>query len=325
MSIDNLLEKQLSRFNITMEETPQSLLYKIKIQKENVSRYWDETFKNTSLLLESEKKGHQQTNTTLNEKIELCKKELKQERDKNFQLTKMFKEEKENLESYAALYRQAFDSMMTDALRNKPYPGVGNYTRFAAARLGMLPLTNVKGLKPEFGAVINDVLSFRYRINIPRCQDVATNRSVFIAVISAPDNFNKRSMIRKTWRTHLKPEDPEGLMGLAGFAFIMGLTENNVTQSKIEEESRIFGDIIQIEMSDFYRNLTLKVAGLLNWLYRYCTSVGFVLKVDDDVYINVRNLAHLVQTYHPSNQSIFGSPGSFAPNRSKLYKHNIDL
>lgn len=180
----------------------------------------------------------------------------------------------------------------------------------------MLPLKNVKQLKPEFGPVVNDFLSFRYRFSPPPCQEVAGNRSVFIAVTSAPGNFERRNFIRQTWRKHVKlTGDKEGLMGLAGFAFSLGLAEDNVTQSKINEESKTYGDILLAEMSDTYRNLTLKLGGLLNWLYRNCEKADLVFKVDDDVYVNVRNLIHLVQTYHPSNQSMFGTAGNIFPAR----------
>ena len=50
-------------------------------------------------------------------------------------------------------------------------------------------------------------------------------------------------------------------MGLSGFAFVLGLTDDNVTQLKIDEENETNGDIIQIEVSDFYRNLSFKAAG----------------------------------------------------------------
>ncbi len=102
---------------------------------------------------------------------------------------------------------------------------------------------------------------------------------------------------------------------MAGFAFILGLTDNkdNATQTKIEEENKTHGDLIQIEMADFYRNLSLKVAGLFNWLYRHCLKVKFILKADDDVYVNVRNLAQFVQSFHESNQSMFGLSASQNP------------
>lgn len=206
---------------------------------------------------------------------------------------------------------------MATGLNDMPYPGVTNYTQYAMARLGLLPLPNVEPLRPDFGVVINDVLSFRYRLTIPRCKYLVTKRNVFIAVISAPENFEKRKMIRQTWKNDLTSKNEKGCIALAGFAFILGLTENNMTQSKIQAESRANGDIIQIMMSDFYRNLTLKVAGLFNWLYRNCSNPHFVLKVDDDVYVNVRNLAYFLKFYKKSNYSMFGSAAEndFATNR----------
>jgi hypothetical protein len=96
-------------------------------------------------------------------------------------------------------------------------------------------------------------------------------------------------------------------MRLAGFAFILGLTDHNETQMKIEQEATTYGDVIQIEMADFYRNLSLKVAGLFNWLYKYCHhKIDFLFKVDDDVYVNVRNLVQFVKSHNRSAQSIYG-------------------
>ncbi len=272
----------------------------------------------TGVLLETEEQTQQLISTkNVTGKILLCEEEKVQSN----QLIETLKKEKGVLEANATVYRDAF-TYVSSFLHNTPYHGVKNYTRYTMARLGMLPLPNAEQLKPEFGPVINDFLSFRYRHSILPCQNVSANRSIFIAVISAPYNFDKRNIIRQTWRNHLKIVKPEGLMGLAGFAFILGLTENNLTQSKIDDESKTYKDIIQIEMSDFYRNLSLKVAGLLNWLYRNCTSVDFVLKADDDVYVNVRNLAHFVQSHHSSDRSIFGtSPGPFIPNRCNLLKN----
>lgn len=309
-------DKRISQIDTT-GYTTDFLLREIQILKEKMNQYQGEKIKMLNLI-EIEKEKHQHTNAVLNEKIKLVEQKLKQETDKTDEMIKTIQKEKETIEANGALYLNAFN-YMAFALHNKPYPGVENYTKFASARLRMLPLANVQQLKPEFGRVINDVISFRYRHSIPPCKDVDANRSIFIPVISAPGNFDKRNMIRQTWRKHLNSSlwNQEDLMGLAGFAFIIGLTDDSAVQSKIDEESQTCGDIIQIEMSDFYRNLTTKLAGLFNWLYKNCTKVDFVFKVDDDVYVNVRNLVHLVQSFHPSNQRIFGSPSFFSPNRGK--------
>jgi hypothetical protein len=176
----------------------------------------------------------------------------------------------------------------------------------------MLPIKNAKPLIPEFGPVINDVLSFRYPINIPSCQaaeitnNTSANPSVFIAIISAAGNFKKRNDIRETWLIHLKSVMEKNLLGMARFGFFLGQTRNDSIQKRIEEESQKHGDIVQIEMDDSYRNLTLKGIAVLNWVRQHCAKVDLVFKVDDDVYVNVHNLVHFVRSNYQSNNSLFG-------------------
>ncbi|EFX72200.1 hypothetical protein DAPPUDRAFT_110913 [Daphnia pulex] len=78
-------------------------------------------------------------------------------------------------------------------------------------------------------------------------------------------------------------------------------------------------DVITVDQKVFVAvvNLSLKVAGIFNWLYRNCNKVDFIFKIDDDVYVNVRNLAHFVQqSHHQSNPNMFGLPSEYlSPNR----------
>jgi hypothetical protein len=207
----------------------------------------------------------------------------------------------------------------SDTWRNTSYPGVDNYILYSSARLELFELHGIKRLNSKFGPVINDVLSIQYPLSIPLCEEINMSRSFFIAVISAPENFEKRKIIRKTWKNHLKGVQDDGSLRIAGFAFILGLTKNYFTQEKIKGENFIHRDIIQIGIPDFYRNLSFKFAGLLNWLYRNCMKVDFILKLDDDVYVNVRNLVHFVQSNHQANQSVYGvgDPNGGVPDRGK--------
>ncbi|KAK4005952.1 hypothetical protein OUZ56_011078 [Daphnia magna] len=260
--------------------------------------------KSLSVSLEKAKEIRQMA-TTLNVKLELCEKQRGQEKQKSEDLTRIFNEEKKMIESNVTLNREFFD-FWASTMRNTPYKGVEEYVRYSAVRLRLSPLVNVIKLKTELGPVMNDVLSFNYPISVSRCQESAIgNQSVFLAVISATNNFVKRQMIRQTWLRHFGTAHAE--LGMKRFAFILGMADDNATQKSVEEESKKFGDIIQIGMSDFYRNLSLKVAALFNWLYRNCDKIDFVFKVDDDVYVNVRNLAHFVHSFHNrSTNSIFG-------------------
>jgi hypothetical protein len=61
------------------------------------------------------------------------------------------------------------------------------------------------------------------------------------------------------------------------------------------------------------------MAAVLNWMYRNCPKVDFLFKVDDDVYVNVRNLIHFVQSYRHIKMSIFGVPSEpFVAERGKM-------
>ncbi|EFX82150.1 hypothetical protein DAPPUDRAFT_316750 [Daphnia pulex] len=203
--------------------------------------------------------------------------------------------------------RRVLYSHIAPTLINNPYPGVANYTLYSTARLGLLP-SNAKPLMPEFGPVINNVTSFNYPITVPQCGDIDPSvRSVFIAVISAADNFERRSKIRQTWKDHIDLVLQKGLLGKIHFAFILGKSENALIQEKIQKENKNFTDIIQMELSDSYRNLPWKMAGLLNWVNTNCRQVDFVLKIDDDMCLNVHVLAHFVKTYYESGKmTIFG-------------------
>ena len=193
------------------------------------------------------------------------------------------------------------------SLRNTPYPGANNYTQYAVDRLGLTPLPSAKPLKPELGPVVNDVTSFRYPISIPSCREVNGRRNIFIAVISAACNFEKRATIRQTWAQNLNNTWNRTLTGFAGFAFILGGTQDKLIQEKIKEENAAHKDIIQIDMTDVYRNLPIKMTGLLNWLYKNCANFkGFIFKVDDDVYVSVRTLEYYIHIHDPFIPSIWG-------------------
>ena len=167
------------------------------------------------------------------------------------------------------------------------YDGVGNYTRFTTAYLGLKELTDVKPLVADMGPVINDVTSFQYPLSIAPCREkVAKNtnhRSILVAVISAPNNFKKRAAIRRTWPHHLKNQSNiNKQLDVLGFGFVVGLTKNTSVQQKLTEESLRYNDILQVNVYDKCRNLSIKASGLM--------------KVDDGVYVNVYNLATILHS-----------------------------
>ena len=57
-------------------------------------------------------------------------------------------------------------------------------------------------------------------------------------------------------------------------------------------------DIILEDFHDTYLNLTLKTSFLLKWLETSCSQAKFVLKVDDDVFVNPDRLWTTLEDTH---------------------------
>ena len=151
----------------------------------------------------------------------------------------------------------------------------------------------------------NDVTSFRYPIDIGPCRINEKNKtSLFVGVVSAPGNFKRRRFIRRTWLRHLNNQREK--MNVVGFGFVIGKTTNAVVQLRIEEESLAHGDILQVQMIDNYYDLAVKGVAFLNWLNNNCKTVDYILKVDDDVYVNVHNLTSVVAGLLTDVISVYG-------------------
>ena len=86
----------------------------------------------------------------------------------------------------------------------------------------------------------------------------------------------------------------------------MGQTVNYFMQTRIEKEAILHKDILQFDFLDGYYNLAPKYAAFFNWINNYCVGVDFVLKIDDDVYVNVRNLASTLAYISPSVNQSYG-------------------
>ena len=67
-------------------------------------------------------------------------------------------------------------------------------------------------------------------------------------------------------------------------------------QEDVIAESKITDDIVIENFLDTYSNLTLKSIFMLKWLNDRCSNAKFVLKVDDDVFVNPENLMKILNS-----------------------------
>ncbi|KAG5676379.1 hypothetical protein PVAND_006220 [Polypedilum vanderplanki] len=80
--------------------------------------------------------------------------------------------------------------------------------------------------------------------------------------------------------------------------FLLGISPTDMSdeqQYEINYENEVYGDIIQENFLDSYNNLTLKSILMLKWVTNNCADkVKYIMKSDDDTFINVPNLLHVL-------------------------------
>jgi len=154
----------------------------------------------------------------------------------------------------------------------------------------------------ESDPIVNHV-SFRYRINNERLCDLDVSsrtpagRShifLFVYIHTAPENYMKRLLLRQTWVQTSLYNLP------VRFAFFLGSrSADAIMDQAVQLEADHFHDIIQAEFEDSYKNLTLKSLHAMQWITRHCSRSRFILKTDDDAFVNMRALLqHLSDIYN---------------------------
>jgi len=91
-----------------------------------------------------------------------------------------------------------------------------------------------------------------------------------IYVHSAPQHRGRRRIVRSTWGNVTRWTSATAGVKLR---FIMGRSGNSsydVQRRALAVEQAEFGDLVQLDFVDSYRNMTLKAVGALQWLNEYC-------------------------------------------------------
>ncbi|XP_007570552.1 N-acetyllactosaminide beta-1,3-N-acetylglucosaminyltransferase 2-like [Poecilia formosa] len=108
---------------------------------------------------------------------------------------------------------------------------------------------------------------------------------LLLVVKSLMPHFDRRQAIRQTW-------------GRAGFlanrsvvtVFLLGSTSSVDNfpdlQEMLNHEAKLHKDLLQWDYRDTFFNLTLKEVLFLEWFSTYCPHAQYILKGDDDVFVN---------------------------------------
>ncbi|KAL3856610.1 hypothetical protein ACJMK2_011348 [Sinanodonta woodiana] len=118
------------------------------------------------------------------------------------------------------------------------------------------------------------------------CKSVS-NISVLTIVHTAADHFEKREVIRRTWTNNSYFHH----LGSVRILFLLGtVLHNNATQNKIVDEFKTYGDLVQGDFIDSYRNLTHKGVMGYRWISENCMHAKMIVKTDDDVVVDTYKL-----------------------------------
>ncbi|CAD5120066.1 DgyrCDS8648 [Dimorphilus gyrociliatus] len=112
-------------------------------------------------------------------------------------------------------------------------------------------------------------------------------------------NLRRRDAQRNTWAQNNFFRNYPSLL-----LFFVGVGNVPARQKAIEVESRKYGDIIQIGFIDNYKNLTYKATGIHKWIATYCSSAKYVVKSDDDMFINPFYMLQLMKLHMNKKRTI---------------------
>lgn len=112
------------------------------------------------------------------------------------------------------------------------------------------------------------------------------NLTLIVTAYTAPPNFDRRQIMRGSW---LNNSNYLGL-GTVRVVWLLGMTSNATLQKELEKEMEEYGDLLQGDFIDHYVNLTHKGAMGFKWVSERCRNARIVLKADDDMILNMKQL-----------------------------------
>ncbi len=138
----------------------------------------------------------------------------------------------------------------------------------------------------------------------PKC----TNDIFFVILVtSRPGNFANRAAIRLSWGRMDSDVNKQAIKSRTSLTwktiFSVGLANSAKIGSVVSLEYDRFGDILRLPYQDSYKNLPNKTMNSLEWIADSCRP-KYVLKTDDDCYINIFQMLTWLQSLPPSHEYI---------------------
>ncbi|XP_065208904.1 beta-1,3-galactosyltransferase 1-like [Planococcus citri] len=188
--------------------------------------------------------------------------------------------------------------------------------RSFSSRLGFVD-TNIKGWEP------GNIEPTAYFIHPTKQTAILTGKftcrknpvaKATIVVHSEAQNHEQRLAIRNTWAMDTLTNHNISVV------FFLGLSEEEHVNDRVRTENQEFNDVIVENFLDTPQNATLKSVMMLKWVTETCDVMNWIMKVNDDVFVNVPNFAKLLNdTSFPKRGALYGALRSKEPVQRDTY------
>jgi hypothetical protein len=130
--------------------------------------------------------------------------------------------------------------------------------------------------------------TFKFLINNEHvCNRQVIPVEILIIIATSPGNYLLRNTLRETWLRNLLKNNVN-----IRYIFLLGQSNHD---HDINQENQLTNDIIMGDFNDTYTHLTEKTIMGYQWAVTYCKHTKFIMKCDDDIYINIEGLQSVVK------------------------------
>lgn len=151
-------------------------------------------------------------------------------------------------------------------------------------------LFNIGNVDLPPGSSMLDLTDFKWKRNNPSLCSVGgvnpSEKILLVLVHTARGHYMERLAIRNTWASIQNYRN-----WTVCTVFLIGESAPNQDdpqqELELDDENQQYGDLITGNFIDSYRNLTYKHIMGYKWALEHCSNAAFVLKTDDDMFVDV--------------------------------------
>jgi Galactosyltransferase. len=182
---------------------------------------------------------------------------------------------------------------------NDKSAGVGLYQKYMYA---------IERLKYEVHRVRKKFLSWRAHMQLNKKRKNITmdvmneghqsncrELTLLIMVSSELSHKTRRDVIRSTYlnQTHWREYSQKREISF-GMLFIVGRSKNETQMASVMSESKQQGDMLVLDLEESFYSLSYKVMIGFQWVTERCQGYRFLLKGDDDIFVNIHAIMELL-------------------------------